>query len=227
MFLWKCWRDTRMLFIVSLGVALIVMPASVIVLGTGLLTDSGPTAVSSALFLVTSLTAIGLGALAASEQFGNKTVQFLYTKPRRRAYFVWVNWAVCCLELILIAFINLLVGWFVLNRYGNRAASIGLWELLQGRDIGGELIYSLLLFCLTYALTAALRNGLYGLGASLVSISFVQAAAILMRAKWQIHVPIPPEPIATLSPFVSRIVWAALALSFVVGAQFAVERAEL
>lgn len=227
MYLWKCWRDTRMVLFVSTGVAVIVMPTSVLVLGAGLLTDSGPMSVSSTLFLITSLMAIGLGALAASEQFGDKTVQFLYTKPRRRAYFVWVNWAVGCVELLFVALVDLLVGWFVLVRYIGNPVRIGLWELVSRQSIIGTLIYCLLLYCLTYSLTAILRKGIYGLGASVITISFLQAAAIVLRSRWQIHAPIPPEPIGALSPFVSKILWTTLALSFILGAQYVVERTEI
>jgi ABC-type transport system involved in multi-copper enzyme maturation permease subunit len=227
MYVWKCWRDTRVLFVVSIAVALIVMPTSVLVLGAGLLTDSGPAAVSSALFLVTSLMAIGLGALGASEQFADKVVQFLYTKPRSRAYFVWVNWAVGCVELLAVALINVFVGWIVLVRYTRNSAPLRLWELVHGRAIIDILIYCLLLYCLTYALTAILRNGLHGLGASIIGVSLLQAAQIVMRVRWQVHVPIPPQPIGVLSPFVSRIVWMLIALSFVFAAQFVAERAEV
>lgn len=227
MYLWKCWRDTRMLFVVSIGVALIVMPTSVLVLGAGLLTDSGPASVSSALFLVTSLMAIGLGALGASEQFADKTVHFLYTKPRSRAYFVWVNWAVGCVELLAVALVNVLVGWIVLVHYSRHSATLGLWELVNGQAMIDILIYCLLLYCLTYSLTAILRKGMHGLGASIIGISLLQAAAIVMRVRWQIHVPIPPEPIGMLPPFISKVVWTLLALSFILAAQFVVERAEV
>ncbi len=227
MYLWKCWRDTRMLFVVSIGVALIVMPTSVLVLGSGLLTDSGPAAVSSALFLVTSLMAIGLGALGASEQFADKTVQFLYTKPRSRAYFIWVNWAVGCVELLAVALVNVFVGWIVLVRYTRNSATLGLLELINGRAVIDILIYCLLLYCLTYALTAMLRNGMHGLGASIIGVGLLQAAAIVMRARWQIHVPIPPEPIGMLPPLISKIVWTLVALLFILAAQFVVERSEV
>ncbi len=214
-----------MLFIVSIGVALIVMPISVLVLGAGLLTDSGPASVLSALFLVTSLMAVGLGALGASQQFGDKIVQFLYTKPRRRAYFVWVNWAVGCAELLMVALVNLLVGWFVLARYVKIPVRVGLPELTaRSIDI---VIYCLLLYCFTYSLTAMLRNGMHGLGASIISVSLLQVVAIVMRVRWQIHVPIPPESIGLLSPSISKIVWTLMALLSIFPAQFVVERAEV
>ena len=227
MYLWKCWRDTRTLFIVSLIVALIVMPVSVMVLGTGLLTDSGLAAVSSTLFLITSLMALGLGALGASEQFDDRTVHFLYTKPRRRAYFVWVNWGVGCAELSVVAVVNILVGWVVLVRYAKTSAKVGLWELVHGQPVAGILIYCLLIYCLTYSLTAMLRNGLRGLGASIVGASLCQAVAILLRARWQLRVPMPAEQIGSLPPVISGIIWTLLALSFVLAAQLVVERAEV
>jgi hypothetical protein len=216
-----------MLFFVSIGVALIVMPTSVLVLGSGLLTDSGPASVSSALFLVTSLMAIGLGALGASEQFSDKAVQFLYTKPRSRAYFVWVNWAVGCAELLAVALVNVFIGWIVLVRFTKNSATLGLSELIHRHAIIDILLYCLLLYCLTYSLTAILRNGMHGLGASIITVSLLQAAAILMRARWQIHVPIPPETIWMLPPFISKIVWTLVALSFILAAQLVVERTEV
>ena len=227
MYLWKCWRDTRMLFIVSLIVALIVMPASVLTLGTRLLMNSGPASVSSTLFLITSLMAFGLGALGASEQFGDKTVHFLYTKPRRRAYFVWVNWTLGCIELGVVALVNIVVGWVVLVRYARGPEKVGLWKLVEGQPVVEILIYCLLLYCLTYALTAMLRKGLYGLGASIIGVSFCQATAILLRARWHIHAPIPGEQIGPLSPFISEITWVLLALSFVLATQLVVERSEI
>jgi hypothetical protein len=227
MYLWKCWRDTRMLFFISIGVALIVMPLTVLTLGSSLLADSGPASVSSALFLVTSLMAIGLGALAGSEQFADKTVQFLYTKPRSRAYFVWVNWAVGCAELLAVALVNVFVGWIVLVRFTKNSATLGLLDLIHRQAMIDILIYCLLLYCLTYSLTATLRNGMHGLGASLIIISFLQAMAIVMRARWHIYVPIPPEPIWMLPPSISKIAWTVIAVSFILAAQFVVERAEV
>jgi hypothetical protein len=68
---------------------------------------------------------------------------------------------------------------------------------------------------------------MHGLRASIIGVSFLQATAILIRVRWQIQVPIPPEPIGMLSPFISNIVSTVMALLFVLAAQFVVERAEV
>ncbi len=226
MYLWKCWRDTRNLFIVATGVTLVAMPLSVLALGSVLTLDLRPSSVASMASLITVLAAFGFGALAASEQFAGRTIQFLFTKPRRRSYFVWANWAVGCAELVAVAAINFLVGWIVLARYANNPASTSFRELLTTQPVFSIVVYAVFIYSLTYALTAALRNGLYGLGASIVAISIPQAAAILARVHWKILLPVPPGPIGSLSPALSGALWVIVALLFVLGAHLLIDRAE-
>jgi len=207
-------------------VALMVMPVAVLVLGRELPTGSGPETVSSTLFLIVSLVALGLGALGASEQFADRSVHFLFTKPRSRAYFIWANWAVGCAELAGVALVNILAGWAILTWHAKAPSKIELWQLVDKQHVAQILVYCLLLYCLTYALTAALRNGLYGLGAGILSIAVYQAAGIAAE-RWRVHLPVPAMPIGSLSPVLSGFLWTLLALSFVFVAQFVIERVEL
>src|SRR5260370_6586860 len=118
MYFWKCWRDTRSIFFIPLIIAAVIMPvAAVVCVGTGLLEEFGLSAVLSTFGLLGMVAALGLGVLGASEEFAEKTVQFLFTKPRTPAYFVWAGWSVGCIELLLIALVNLSVFWVTLSRF--------------------------------------------------------------------------------------------------------------
>jgi ABC-type transport system involved in multi-copper enzyme maturation permease subunit len=118
MYVWKCWRDTRSFFIVFLIIAAIVMPvAAVVCVGTHLVEDFGTSAFSTTFGLILTAVALGLGALGAIHEFAEKTAHFLFTKPRSRAYFIWVGWAVGFAELLAVATVNFLAGWATLSHY--------------------------------------------------------------------------------------------------------------
>jgi ABC-type transport system involved in multi-copper enzyme maturation permease subunit len=88
--------------------------AAVVSVGTKLLEEFGTSAFLSTFGLLGMLTALALGTFIASEEFADKTVQFLFTKPRSRAYFIWAGWAIGGVELFLIAIVNLSAGWLTL-----------------------------------------------------------------------------------------------------------------
>src|SRR5260370_37740901 len=112
MYFWKCWRASRSLLVILAIIAAVIMPVAALVsVGTKLLEQFGTSAFLSTFGLFGTLSSLALGTLVASEEFADKTVQFLFSKPRSRAYFVWTGWAVGCLELLLIALVNLSAGW--------------------------------------------------------------------------------------------------------------------
>jgi hypothetical protein len=232
MYFWKCWRDTRSLFFILLIIAAVIMPvAAVVCVGTGLLEEFGISAILSTFGLLGMVAALGLGVLGASEEFAEKTVQFLFTKPRTRAYFVWAGWAVGCIELLLIALVNLSVGWVTLSRYTRNPFHSTLFGSTTPQHIVDSMVGGLILFLfvysLTYALTALLRNGLKGLGASMGIIFGLPFFAVAIRWRWKIDVPIPANHIGTLPVMISNVIWILVALLFVFGAQLALERAEI
>jgi ABC-type transport system involved in multi-copper enzyme maturation permease subunit len=228
MYFWKCWRDTRSFALVFLVMAAAAMPVTALVSkGMNLQEGFGPGAFLSTFALILFVVALGLGTLGAIQEFTDKTAQFLFTKPRPRSYFVWVGWVVGCSELLAIAVINLLAGWLTLARYGKNPLWSVLFGLLTKLDITGVLIYTLFIYCLTYAMTVVLRNGLKGLGASMGIIFGLSMVAAAIRARWQVDVPIPVEHIGSLPMIVSNIIWVLVALLIVFAAQLAVERAEI
>jgi ABC-type transport system involved in multi-copper enzyme maturation permease subunit len=228
MYFWKCWRDTRSFFIVFLIIAAAVMPvAAVVCVGTGLVENFGAEAFRSTFGLIALSAALALGALCASEEFAEKTTQFLFTKPRSRAYFVWAAWSVGCAQWMAIVLVNLLAGWVTLSRYNRNPFHLAVFGPITKQQIGDVLIHGLYIYCLTYSLTTVLRSGLKGLGASMAIVFGIPFFAIAIRWRWKIYMPIPPLRIGSLPMVISNIIWILVALLFVFAAQRVVERSEV
>ena len=229
MYFWKCWRDTRSFFIVSLIIAAIVMPvAAVVCVGTHLVEDFGTSAFLSTFGLILTAVALGLGSVGAIHELAEKTAHFLFTKPRSRAYFVWVGWAVGFAEFLAVAVVNLLAGWLTLSHYGKNPFHSTLYGSITTQNILDPLIFCLWAYCLTYALTVLLRNGLKRLGASMAILFGLPFFAAAVRWRWHIDLPLfPGLPLGSLPMAVSNIIWILIAMLFVLAAQLVVERTEI
>ena len=228
MYVWKCWRDTRWFFVVFLGFAAFPMPFTAIVTrgGTAII-DAGAIAMQNTFMTIVTAVAYALGTICAIQEFTDKTAHFLFTKPRSRTYFVWTSWIVGFVELLIVASVNLMVGWLVLAHY-----HVHPFQQLALQDVGPRQyveggVYGCFAYALTYALAVILRSGLKGLGASLGAMVGVVGIVDTFQIRWNIHLPIPPTQIHHLSLAVSEIVWLLIALCFVYGAQLVVERAEI
>jgi ABC-type transport system involved in multi-copper enzyme maturation permease subunit len=224
MYVWKCWRDTRAFFAALAVISAAVTPISAaLIVHAGLHDGFGRSIFISTVAFILFIVALGLGAIGAVQEFTDKTAHFLFTKPRSRAYFVWVGWAVGCVEFLAIILVNLLSGLLTFVHYNKVPLKTALIGLLKVHDIG-LIISTLILFSLTYSMTAALRNGLKGLGASMGTATVVQAAAIGIRLRWNFDV---VQLIDKLPPLVSSIGWILLALLMVFATQLIVDRAEI
>lgn len=228
MYFWKCWRDTRSFFIVFLIIASIVMPvAAVVCVGTHLVEDFGTTAFSNTFGLILMAVALGLGSIGAIHEFAENTAHFLFTKPRSRAYFVWVGWAVGFAELLAIATVNFIAGWATLSHYSKNPSHSALYGSMNAQAFLDPLVFCLWAYCLTYSLTVLLRNGLKGLGASMGILFGFPLFAAAIRWRWHIDLPFPPLPIRSLPLAISNIIWVLVAMLFVLAAQLVVERTEI
>jgi hypothetical protein len=228
MYFWKCWRDTRSFFLVFLIIAAIVMPvAAVVSLGSHLVEDFGPSAFLDTFGLILMLVSLGLGAIGASHEFDEKTAHFLFTKPRSRAYFVWVGWVVGFAELLAVAAVNFFAGWATLSRYSKSPFHSAVFGSMTTEQMAGVLVFGLYIYCLTYSLTTGLRNGLKGLAASMAIVVGAPYFAIAIRWRWHINPPIPTDTIGTLPQAISNIIWILVAMLFVLAAQLVVERTEI
>jgi len=231
MFVWKCWRDTRGFFVVFLAIAALPMPMAAFAMinrGAAIL-DAGPAAFQQTFVMVVTAAAYALATICAIQEFTDKTAHFLFTKPRSRGYFVWTSWIVGFTELVMVAAVNLLVGWGVLAHYGAKAFSDGpqKWNLVSPQKFIEAAAYACFAYALTFALAAILRSGLKGLGASLGLLAGVVGVSAALQMRWRINLPLPPEQIGHLPLALSECAWMVLALLFVLAAQLVVERAEI
>ena len=228
MYIWKCWRETRFFTIIFLSIAAAVMPfAAAVTVGTHVLEEFGRPAFAFTFSSILMGTSLWLGAICALHGFDDKTVHFLFTKPRSRAYFVWIGWAVGFVELLVIGLVNLFAGWLTLSRYGSHVLASEAFGLLAIQDYADIFVLSLLSYSSTYAFTAVLRNGLNGLGASLGIWSAYGVLALAAQLWWKLHVPFPAQSIGSLPDGISSMLWLLLAVCFILAAQVVVERAEV
>jgi ABC-type transport system involved in multi-copper enzyme maturation permease subunit len=121
MYAWKCWRETRASFIFLLMLS--TAPALLVTLLPGLEERNGwwhfdrseythdPVLmvhqVSLMVLSVLSgsgfLSAVFLGATASGSEIEPGTIEYLWTRPRRRASLTWTHWGVCLAEMVMVA----------------------------------------------------------------------------------------------------------------------------
>ena len=231
MYLWKCWRDTRWFFLVFLAIAALPMPMAAFAsrFGTAI-RDAGPLGFQNTFTMVVTAVAYALATICAIQEFTDKTAHFLFTKPRSRAYFVWVSFVVGFMELLAVGAVNLLVGWRLLAHYSVSAFSDAgpqRWNLVSPQNFIKTAVYACFAYALTFALAVIFRNGLKGLGASLGLLAGIVGVQAALQMRWKIDLPIPPQQIGHLPLALSECAWIVLALLFVLAAQLVVERAEI
>ena len=116
MYLWKCWRDTRVVLAASL---LCIAALFVFILRHNLVLDRGPFEFLPNIFPVLlivqafplSFVAWLLGFFGVGRDLGERSGSYLFTRPRSRAYFVWCDWSVGMAVLLpIVAFLALLFG---------------------------------------------------------------------------------------------------------------------
>jgi hypothetical protein len=189
--------------------------------------DAGSIGFQNEFVAIVTAVAYALATLCAIQEFTDKTAHFLFTKPRSRTYFVWVSWLVGFAELLGVAGASLLVGWRVLAHYGVGVFAGAASRVASPRNFVDAIVYASFAYAFTFALTAMLRNGLKGLGASLGIMAGMLGVAAGLQIRWKIDLPLPPQQIGHLPVAWSECVWIIVALFFVCVAQLVVERAEI
>ena len=219
MYFWKCWRDSSLYFFVFLISTVVCLSF----LGTGArVPDAGIMA-----GLLLSLAAIGLGSVVASQEFSDGTIHFLFTKPRSRTYFVWVAWLTGLAELLAIAAVAIVQWWIAFVMHGGSGAdAIRFFASARQADVAGRMVTSLLLYCLTFALTALLRNSGQGLGITLLVVMAIPSLRMLFRMRWHIDLPSPGGAIGSWPIAACYVVWTVVALAMIGTAQWYMEASE-
>jgi ABC-type transport system involved in multi-copper enzyme maturation permease subunit len=247
MYVWKCWRDGRTRFIVSV-VALLALCVFFSYMQVkfrfGMIGAGPPSSVSQAwssatcfvlggvASLFTLLCGLVLGASSLGEEFKERTADFLLVRPRRRSYWVWTGWSVGVLELSAMVFLA------AATTFGTLAYLTGhvqTWRPLATAvplALGGAVAYGL-----TYFMTVVARNGQQGLtyGFGIFFINLLLPVAAIYHPN--LHVPSVLEFMVGACQWVagrskafptgSLVLWTAIALAFPFAAQLLLERAEV
>jgi ABC-type transport system involved in multi-copper enzyme maturation permease subunit len=248
MYFWKCWRDSRSRFVVSVIIlqALCVFFSYMEVnFAFGAMRGGPPSSVSQTwshatsfvlggvASLFTLLCGLVMGASGLGEEFKERTADFLLVRPRRRSYWVWTGWSVGVLELSVMVFLA------AATTFGTLTCLTGhlqtWWPLATAMPLalGGAVAYGL-----TYFMTVVARNGLQGLSYGFV-IFFIDLLLPVAASYYYPNVNLPSVLGFMLAacqwvagapkafPTGSLVLWTAIALAFPFAAQLVLERAEV
>jgi hypothetical protein len=179
MYLWKQWRESRIISGIGLlGLLLLLMLVvkAALKIGDGHLEGNDPRAfpvMFIALFYIESVLIAFWGWLAASvgvgKNLGDNSGSFLFTRPRTRAWFLWNDWGFGMAQLVVIILLaNLMVGWLLhhiqtlmhlsggvsFNQHDNPIPMVLVLLLISL----GALLFSGLVFSLTYFFSVVLKR---------------------------------------------------------------------
>lgn len=241
MYVWKCWRDTRVSFYVFLFIA-VTLEAFVMMDFTMSGAPPKETFTIAWMMLVfaastlLSLAGISFGATGIGEEFAHKTASFLLTKPRSIRYFVWTAWTVSAVQFLALTGSVVLVGASILSWRCHVPVTVrSLLAFAPG------LVMTFLLFGVTYLLGVLHKNGRNGFLSSLGVVIVFPIICSTVAHFWHIHLPSPgdmypmgmsdlilhPELASRLPHFWPLIGWSLVALAFPFIAQLVLERYEL
>lgn len=243
MYLWKCWRETRVSFYVFLfiSVTLAALLWKIMDFTMGELPPKQLFALAWVILLfassaLLSLAGMSFGATGISEEFAHKTAGFLLTKPRSIRWFVWIGWTANAAQFLALTATMALVGASILSwRYHAPITGRLLLAFLPG------LITTFLVFGMTYLLAVLHKNGRDGFLSSLGVVIVFPIICLALEHFWQIHLPSPadmypvgmselmshPELASTLPRFLPLAGWSSVALACPFIAQLVLERTEL
>lgn len=245
MYLWKCWHDSRYRFLAllaaSVGTACIAVGPRVHRSAHGLAHITDPAAqaalwndlmiVADIASLLMYLGAMVLGAGLLADESAS-TMQFLFTRPRRRRYFVWTAWSTALLETIAAGASAILVAMGVAiycTRYVDfRPLVLVLLMLPELAVICG----------MSYLLSLLLKSGRRGLSAAFLAMFAYVAVLTFLRFRWQVRTPwwwftnltdLLPEGGSSLphNPAFAVLGWIGVALLFPLASQALMERREI
>ena len=129
MYAWKCWRETHARFFILLTSLSVITLTCVVFpmlwqqrghlhLNRAVYLHDPQFMVrqvvselifSSTILLWTFFAGLFLGATTSAREFESGTIEFLWTRPRTRARFLWTHWGVCLAELLALAAIPMLL----------------------------------------------------------------------------------------------------------------------
>jgi len=204
MYLWKCWRDTRTVLAVSLlciGVLFVSIVGKDVVLEAPFekLSNILPFALTIQAFPV-SFVAWLLGSFGVGRDLGERSGSYVFTRPRRRAYFVWCDWGVGMVQLVpIVALLNLVIGFLLHGFMFAVGDPLHGSVIIAGRPVtlafivwlnfGAAYLLAGLVFSLTYFSTVITKHAkglIYGAG---VLVGYLFLGRIVPHYWPGIHLP--------------------------------------
>jgi hypothetical protein len=253
MYLWKCWRDTRIVLVASLlcvGVLFVSIVSKDIVLPNApfeRLSGILPFALTIQAFPI-SFVAWLLGSFGVGRDLGERSGSYVFTRPKSRAYFVWCDWGVGMAQLLpIVALLNLVLGILLHRILVAVGDPLHGSVLIAGRPVtlafivwsnfGAAYLLAGLVFSLTYFSTVVAKHAkglIYGAGV-LVGYLFLE---MIVPHYWPgIHLPnlVLQEfirsrlEVRAISSYlgVSAVIRAGIILMFPFAAQFVLQRIDL
>jgi len=240
-YLWKCWRDSRLLFLTVLGAVLATGALFAYVAFDPFGWIAAKTVDQRALWQFTAEafygTALGvvpaagllLGALGVGTEFERRTADFLLTHPRPRRWFLWTSWGLGAAQMALLVVVCSLV------RFAAPASSRFRAGTLENLLVSMVALWTLAMvyFSLTYLATTLTRNSRNGTGLALGVFTAYAIAFLTLRNFYDIHIPFIEELFRLTfrstagSSFNVVAGWLAVSLAMTVAAQFVFDRAEV
>src|SRR5580658_8343187 len=117
MYLWKCWRDTRIVLVASLvciGVLFVSIVSKDIAIDQHAPFERFSTVLPFALTVQAfpiSFVAWLLGSFGVGRDLGERSGSYVFTRPRSPSHFVWCDWGVGMGQLLpIVALLNLVLG---------------------------------------------------------------------------------------------------------------------
>jgi hypothetical protein len=205
MYLWKCWRDTRVVLAASL-VCIGVLFVSIV--SRHLAFDRTPFEDFPNIFpFVLTLQAFPisfvawlLGIFGVGKDLGEGSGSYLFTRPRSRASFVWCDWGVGMAQLLpIVALLNLVLG-VLLHRF-----ILGFGDPLHGSvviagqpvtlafivwlNFGAAFLLAGLVYSLTYFSTVLMKHAKGLIYAAGVLVGYVFLEQVVPHYWPGIHLP--------------------------------------
>ena len=191
MYLWKYWRESRIAFLA--GLLLIGLHMAVILSGHGHMTVvmDGPGSASDLrhpgvadnlrqvtsvllVFFYIQMAPLGffawlIGSFGVGRDLGEGGGSFLFTRPRRRAAFVWADWGLGMAEVVVMCVFANCAIWMMIHRVLMRMGDPLAGRLLFGDNAvplvtamsmsaAGGILIAALIFSVTYASTVVVRH---------------------------------------------------------------------
>ena len=248
MYFWKCWRDSRSQFIAGLIILVAICGIFTVAAARfggpeSIRTGAAPSvaqAWSSAAEVVlrawASLLIIvwgfALGSTGLGNEFEGSTADFLFTRPRRRRYWVWAGWTVGVLELSGVVFAAVVTTFALLSFLTGQVYTWRLMITIPTLAIGGAVVYGL-----TYFMTVVARSGRQGLSYAIGIFLIALLLAAVLGHYWKIEMPSVmgfmmtsckwAAGVAKSFPSGGMILWIVVALVFPLAAQALVESTEV